>query len=89
MAELPLEVSSFSPQSQMPFQQSYLAVTPVVSHAMLAKIQQLTTDRKLNFGLVEHSRPANVGDLASSVGGNIRALRYFPETNSKLLTALK
>ena len=88
-AELPLEVSSFSPQLQMPFQQSYLAVTPVVSHAMLAKIQQLTTDRKLNFGLVEHSRPANVGDLASSVGGNIRAMRYFPKTNSKAINRSK
>lgn len=89
VAELPLEVSSFSPQSQMPFQQSYLAVTPVVSHAMLAKIQQLTTDRKLNFGLVEHSRPANVGDLASSVGGNIRVLRYFPKTYSKAVNRSK
>ncbi|MGO3421530.1 MAG: type I-F CRISPR-associated protein Csy2 [Pseudoalteromonas distincta] len=89
VAELPLEVSSFSPQLQMPFQQSYLAVTPVVSHVMLAKIQQLTTDRKLNFGLVEHSRPANVGDLASSVGGNIRALRYFPKTNSKVINRSK
>ena len=38
VVELPLEVSSFSPQLQMPFQQSYLAVTPVVSHAILAKI---------------------------------------------------
>ena len=53
VAERPLEVSSFSPQLQMPSQQSYLAVTPVVSHAMLAKIQQLTTERKLNFALVE------------------------------------
>ncbi|MDN3402066.1 type I-F CRISPR-associated protein Csy2 [Pseudoalteromonas sp. APC 3213] len=88
-AELPLEVSSFSPQLQIPFQQSYLAVTPVVSHAILAKIQQLTTDRKLNFGLVEHSRPANVGDLASSVGGNIRVLRYFPKTNSKAIKRSK
>ncbi|WP_248291058.1 hypothetical protein [Pseudoalteromonas arctica] len=89
VAELPLEVSSFSPQLQMPFQQSYLAVTPVVSHAMLAKIQQLTTDRKLNFALVEHSRPANVGDLASSVGGNIRVLRYFPKTYSKAINRSK
>tara|TARA_R110001606_G_scaffold254081_1_gene401995 strand:+ start:10417 stop:12468 length:2052 start_codon:yes stop_codon:yes gene_type:complete len=89
VAELPLEVSSFSPQLQMPFQQSYLAVTPVVSHVMLAKIQQLTTDRKLNFGLVEHSRPANVGDLASSVGGNLRVLRYFPKTNSKAVNRSK
>lgn len=89
VAELPLEVSSFSPQLQMPFQQCYLAVTPVVSHAMLAKIQQLTTDRKLNFALVEHSRPANVGDLASSVGGKIRVLRYFPKTYSKAINRSK
>ncbi|MDN3380735.1 MULTISPECIES: type I-F CRISPR-associated protein Csy2 [unclassified Pseudoalteromonas] len=89
VAELPLEVSPFSPQLQMPFQQSYLAVTPVVSHAMLAKIQQLTTERKLNFALVEHSRPANVGDLASSVGGNIRVLRYFPKTYSKAINRSK
>ncbi|ALS33547.1 hypothetical protein PTRA_a2457 [Pseudoalteromonas translucida KMM 520] len=89
VAEFPLEVSSFSPQLQMPFQQSYLVVTPVVSHAMLAKIQQLTTDRKLNFALVEHSRPANVGDLASSVGGNIRVLRYFPKTYSKAVNRSK
>ncbi|TMO25860.1 type I-F CRISPR-associated protein Csy2 [Pseudoalteromonas sp. S4741] len=89
VAELPLEVSSFSPQLQMPFQQSYLAVTPVVSHAILAKIQQLTTDRKLNFALVEHSRPANVGDLASSVGGNIRVLRYFPKTYAKAINRSK
>jgi len=89
VAELPLEVSSFSPQLKMPFQQSYLAVTPVVSHAMQAQIQQLTTARKLNFGLVEHSRPANVGDLASSVGGNIRVLRYFPKTYSKAVNHSK
>ena len=89
VAELPLEVSSFSTQLQMPYLQSYLAVSPVVSHAMLAKIQQLTTEHKLNFGLVEHSRPANVGDLASSVGGNIRVLRYFPKTYSKAVNRSK
>tara|TARA_Y100000310_G_scaffold327704_1_gene394487 strand:+ start:9511 stop:11562 length:2052 start_codon:yes stop_codon:yes gene_type:complete len=89
VAELPLEVSSFSIQLQMPYLQCYLAVTPVVSHAMLSKIQQLTTERKLNSGLVEHSRPANVGDLASSVGGNIRVLRYFPKTNSKAINRSK
>ena len=89
VAELPLEVSPFSPQLQMPFQQSYLAITPVVSHVMLAKIQQLTTERRLNFGLVEHSRPTNVGDLASSVGGNIRVLRYFPKTYSKAINRSK
>lgn len=89
VAELPLEISSFSIQLQMPYLQCYLAVTPVVSHAMQAKIQQLTTERKLNSGLVEHSRPANVGDLASSVGGNIRVLRYFPKTNSKAVNRSK
>ena len=89
VTELPLEVSSFSLQLQMPYLQSYLAVTPVVSHVMLTKIQQLTTERKLNSGLVEHSRPANVGDLASSVGGNIRVLRYFPKTYSKAVNRSK
>lgn len=87
--ELPLEVSTYSPQLQMPYKESYLAVTPVVSHTMLKEIQQLAIERKLKSGLVEHSRPANVGDLVSSVGGNTRVLRYFPKTQPKSVNRFK
>jgi CRISPR-associated protein Csy2 len=87
--ELPQDVSSFSPQLQMPYQQSYLAVTPVVSNTMQAIIQQLTIDRKLKFSFVEHSRPSNVGDLVSSVGGNVRVMRYFPKTQTKSVNRSK
>ncbi|GAP75818.1 hypothetical protein W04_2357 [Pseudoalteromonas sp. SW0106-04] len=81
--DLPGEVSEFTPQLMMPYGKDYLSVSPVVSHAMLARVQQLARDKAVNWGTVEHTRPANVGDLPSSLGGNVRVLRYFPATSLK------
>ena len=81
--DLPGEVSEFTPQLMMPHRKEYLSVSPVVSHTMLARVQQLARDKAVNWGAVEHTRPANVGDLPSSLGGNVRVLRYFPATSRK------
>ncbi|PAJ73371.1 hypothetical protein CJF42_16170 [Pseudoalteromonas sp. NBT06-2] len=76
--DFPDEVSQFSNQLMLLIGDTYCAVTPVVSHNLLVKIQQLSVEHKLRTAIVEHSRPTNVGDLATSLGGNVRVMRYLP-----------
>lgn len=72
----PSAVSDYSKQVRFPWLNDYLAITPVVSSAVLAKIQQLHTQRLGRFRMIGHSHPASVGDLASSKGGSVSVLNY-------------
>jgi CRISPR-associated protein Csy2 len=72
--ELPETVDYNSPQIRMPYRDDYIAVTPVVSSAMLLAIQQsYARTTELRF-----TRPASVGGLVSSLGGRVKVLHYPP-----------
>ena len=72
--ELPETVDYNSPQIRMPYRDDYIAVTPVVSSAMLLAIQQsYARTTELSF-----TRPASVGGLVSSLGGRVKVLHYPP-----------
>jgi CRISPR-associated protein Csy2 len=79
-AEAPSLVDRFSNQVRMPYRNGYLAVTPVVSHVLQSEIQKATMAKQAKFTHVEFTRPASVGDLSASLGGNVRVLNYPPKT---------
>jgi len=78
LSDFPNEVSPFSTQVLVPKDNDYIAVTPVVSQSLQAKIQRLAFDKKLKSIAVNHIRASSVGDLASSLAGKVRAIRYLP-----------
>ncbi|MBY6186781.1 hypothetical protein KUV89_09125 [Marinobacter hydrocarbonoclasticus] len=75
---IPEEISPYSKQIRVFDGWGYCSVTPVVSHSLLSKIQQLANGRQLRATTIEHAHPASVSDLVASQGGRIRALFYPP-----------
>ncbi len=75
---LPNEVSRFSPQVRFIYQGDYVALTPVVSHAMMVYIQRLVRRKACSFIGLSYPHSASMGDLAGSVGGHINVLYYPP-----------
>ncbi|MGA4607615.1 type I-F CRISPR-associated protein Csy2 [Pseudoalteromonas maricaloris] len=80
--ELPEQLSNYTPQLLIPIENDYLSVSPVVSHAVLAALQLATRSDLLKRGVIEHNRPANVGELPSALGGRVNVLKYFAKTYS-------
>lgn len=78
--ETPSSVDKFSTQVRMPYRDGYLAVTPVVSHVLQSEIQKAAMAKQAKFTHVEFTRPASVGDLSASLGGNVRVFNYPPTT---------
>jgi len=74
----PESVDFYSPQLRMPYQDGYCSITPVVSHALLAELQQAAMAKKGQFTAIEHSRPSSLGDIGASLGGRVNALYYPP-----------
>lgn len=73
-AEFPKKVDRNSPQIRMPYRNSYVAITPVISSSMLLAIQQsYARTTELNF-----TRPGAVGGLVSSLAGRVKVLHYPP-----------
>ncbi|WP_299489855.1 type I-F CRISPR-associated protein Csy2 [uncultured Shewanella sp.] len=75
---LPEKVDKYSVQVRMPYRDGYLAITPVVNHALQASIQQTAFKKQGRYTNIEFTRPAGVSDLAASLGGNIKVLNYPP-----------
>ncbi|MBY6094672.1 type I-F CRISPR-associated protein Csy2 [Ferrimonas balearica] len=75
---LPEEISPYSKQIRVFDGRDYRSVTPVVSHSLLSKSQQLANSRQLRATTIEHAHPASVSDLVASQGGRVRALFYPP-----------
>lgn len=75
---LPNEVSQFSPQVRFFYQKDYVAVTPVVSHAMMVYIQRQVRRKVCSSVGLSFRHSASIGDLAGSVGGHVNALYYPP-----------
>ncbi len=75
---VPEDVSDYSPQVRLPYRDGYIAVTLVVSHAVLCKLQNLRVANQGDFVQIKHAHPASVGDLSASLGGNVSVLSYPP-----------
>jgi len=72
---VPSEVSSYSTQVRFPWQDGYLSITPVVSHAVQCEIQRFRQKRAGGkFSTIRHAHPAMVGSLVASFAGNVPVL---------------
>ncbi|MCC4834542.1 hypothetical protein LMH66_17995 [Shewanella sp. 10N.7] len=76
--ESPNRVDKYSIQVRLPYRDGYLAITPVVSHALQAEIQQSAMSKKGRYTNIEFTRPAAVSELLASLGGNVKVLSYPP-----------
>lgn len=79
----PEEVSTYSKQLRIPYQQGYCSVTPIVSHSLQCKIQRLATLKKISSDVVNHAYPASVGDLAASLGGRVKVIKSLPRVRGR------
>ncbi|MGL6512574.1 type I-F CRISPR-associated protein Csy2 [Aeromonas hydrophila] len=91
---LPTEVSPFSKQVRFSYRGHYCSVTPVVSHTLLARLQNGINENKLHFTHIHHDHPASVGGLVGALGGKVAVLDYPPpvgpdKTRSFLQTRLQ
>lgn len=76
-------VDKYSVQVRMPYHDGYVAITPVVSHALQSELQQAAINKHGKFTSIEFIRPASVSELVASLGGNVKVLNYQPRTNQK------
>lgn len=81
---VPDSVDKHSPQVRMPYRDGYLALTPVVSHALQSEIQKAALQKRVRYTNIEFTRPASVGDLIASLGGQARVLNYPPRTHQTI-----
>ena len=66
----PEQLDKHSPQERFPYQDKYLSITPVVSHALQSEIQQITSKKECRYTLVNHAHSSSVSELtASALGG--------------------
>lgn len=75
---LPSYVDRHSVQVTFLYQGKDVSITPVTSHSLLADIQIARRNKCGDFSTIKHWHSSSVGDLASSLGGNISALSYSP-----------
>ncbi|MDP5032820.1 type I-F CRISPR-associated protein Csy2 [Paraglaciecola sp.] len=83
---VPNAVDRYSIQVRMPYHDGYVAITPVLSHAVQAEIQQAAIKKQGSFTQLKFTRPASVSELVASLGGSIYALNYPPRTQSRVFT---
>lgn len=76
-------VDKYSAQVRMPYHDGYVAITPVISHALQSELQQAAIKKHGKFTKVEFTRPSSVSELVASLGGNIQALNYPPRISQK------
>ncbi|UTD55088.1 type I-F CRISPR-associated protein Csy2 [Halomonas sp. MS1] len=74
----PSYVDRHSVQVTFIYQGKDVSITPVTSHSLLSDIQISRRNKAGSFSTIKHWHPSSVGDLASSLGGNISALNYPP-----------
>ncbi len=78
LTHFPDEVSCHSKQVRFPWEDDYLSVTPVVSHAMQQELSVLSRQRdcSLRFKTMVYPNPASIGNLCGSLGGYMNVLNY-------------
>ncbi|MFN1616834.1 type I-F CRISPR-associated protein Csy2 [Vibrio rotiferianus] len=74
----PDSVSSYSKQLRFPWEDGYISVTPVVSHAIQSELEVRARSRESKLRFVSSSLPnsASIGNLCGSLGGNMKTLNY-------------
>ncbi|KLV09227.1 hypothetical protein ABT56_03270 [Photobacterium aquae] len=74
----PDSVSPYSKQLRFPWNNDYLSVTPVVSHAIQREIEVKARDKASKLSFVTSALPnsASIGNLCGSLGGYMKALNY-------------
>lgn len=75
---IPDKVDRHSRQVLFPYHDSYISITPVVSHVLQSKLQQAAIKKLGKFSHLEFVRPAAVSELVSSLGGMVNVLHYPP-----------
>ncbi|MDH5934441.1 type I-F CRISPR-associated protein Csy2 [Vibrio splendidus] len=74
----PDSVSSYSKQLRFPWEDGYISVTPVVSHAIQRELEVRSRSRESKLCFVSSSLPnsASIGNLCGSLGGHMKVLNY-------------
>jgi CRISPR-associated protein Csy2 len=80
---IPNSVDRYSTQVRMPYHDGYVALTPVVSHALQSTIQQAARKKQGRFDKVTFTRSAAVSELVASIGGFVNTLSYLPYIGRK------
>ncbi|MFA8091454.1 hypothetical protein ACEODM_25165 [Klebsiella oxytoca] len=83
MSTLPSEVNIYSRQVRFMYNGEYVATTPVISHALMAKLQYFIQERSVPHIILNHDHAANLGNLVGSAGGKIYVMHYPPPVSSK------
>ena len=78
-SNFPAEVDDYSKQLRFPNNQSYIAITPVVSHSLQVRLHQLAFHGAFNTTTIKHAHPASVSSFVGVLGGNVSALYYPPD----------
>jgi CRISPR-associated protein Csy2 len=74
----PSSVDEHSTQILLPYRDSYLSISPVTNHSVLAEIQKLSLTNSGKFTTIKYVRPSSVGELPASLAGKIRIFNYPP-----------
>ncbi|MEZ9179851.1 type I-F CRISPR-associated protein Csy2 [Vibrio cyclitrophicus] len=74
----PDSVSSYSKQLRFPWEDGYISVTPVVSHAIQSELEVRSRSRESKLSFVSSSLPnsASIGNLCGSLAGHMKVLNY-------------
>jgi CRISPR-associated protein Csy2 len=78
-SNFPADIDDYSKQLRFPSNQSYIAITPVVSHSLQARLHQLAFHGAFNTTTIKHAHPASVSSFVGVLGGNVSALYYPPD----------
>lgn len=78
-SNFPTEVDDYSKQLRFPNNQSYISITPVVSHSLQVRLHQLAFHGAFNTTTIKHSHPASVSSFVGVLGGNVSTLYYPPD----------
>ena len=75
---LPDSVSTYSKQLRFPWEDDYVSVTPVVSHAIQSELEVRSRSQESKLSFVSSSLPnsASIGNLCGSLGGHMKVLNY-------------
>ncbi|PMM76587.1 type I-F CRISPR-associated protein Csy2 [Vibrio sp. 10N.261.46.F12] len=74
----PDSVSTYSKQLRFPWEDGYISVTPVVSHAIQSELEVRSRSRESKLSFVSSSLPnsASIGNLCGSLAGHMKVLNY-------------
>ncbi|MBM7070677.1 hypothetical protein JQC92_01290 [Shewanella sp. 202IG2-18] len=60
----------------------FIAVTPVISHALSSQLQKLCCSNAFKCRTISHPRMTNAGSFMTRLGGRFKVLSYYPNTRN-------